>query len=140
MNCYACLAETGDTAQAACAVCKECGAGVCHAHAVDVTHTTPAGTTNMVTTPRSRLLCQRCYRSVFPASSSPHAQGYTKKYSESGKSSLWHWWQHLWHRQPATLSSSAATLPSPEEAVSAVEQYLKQQLTPKKHKDIEWSD
>jgi hypothetical protein len=137
MNCYACLVETGDTSQTACAVCKECGAGICHAHAVDVTHTTPAGSTSMVTAPRSRLLCQRCYRSIFPASSSPRAKGYTKGYSESGKLSLWHWWQRLWHRQPAT---PATTLPNPEEAVSAVEQFLKQQLTPKKHRDIEWSD
>ena len=137
MNCYACLVETGDTSQTACAVCKECGAGICHAHAVDVTHTTPAGSTSMVAAPRSRLLCQRCYRSIFPASSSPRAKGYTKGYSESGKLPLWHWWQRLWHRQPTT---PATTLPSPEEAVSAVEQFLKQQLTPKKHKDIEWSD
>ncbi len=137
MNCYACLVETGVSTQVACAVCKECGAGVCHAHAVDVTHRTPAGSTSMVSRQRSSLLCQRCYRAIFPASSSPRAKGYTKGYSESGKSSVWRWWQRLWQRQPVT---DATTLPSPEEAVSAVEQFLKQQVTPKKHRDIEWSD
>jgi hypothetical protein len=156
MNCYTCLVETGDTTQAACAVCKECGAGVCHTHAVDVTHTTPAGSMSMITAPRSRLLCQRCYRALFPASSSPQAKGYVKGYSESEPSTLWHWWQRLWHRQPAPASNT--TLPSPEEAISAVEQFLKEQVTPnsnqnsnpssnsnsgssaQKLRDIEWPD
>ena len=140
MNCYACLVEAGNATQVACAVCKECGAGTCQTHAVDVTHTTSAGSISLVTGSRSRLLCLRCYRALFPSSASPRAQGYTKSFSMSEKSSLWHWWQRLWHRQSAPLPDSAATLPSPDEAVSAVEQFLKQQITPKKHNDINWSD
>jgi hypothetical protein len=140
MNCYACLVETGNTIQSACAICKECGAGMCQAHAVDVTYTTSAGTTSMITASRSRLLCQRCYRALFPPGASPRAQGYTKKYSLPGKSSLRRWWLRLWHRQPVQQQGPATTLPSPEEAVNAVEQFLKQQITPKKHNDIKWSD
>ena len=137
MNCYACLVETGDITQAACAVCKECGAGICHTHTVDVTHTTPAGSISMVATPRSRLLCQRCYRALFPASSSPRAKGYVKGYDLLEKSLLGRLWHRLWQRQPAAAS---ITLPTPEQAVNAVEDFLKQQVTPKKHRDIEWPD
>lgn len=140
MNCYACLVETGNTIQSACAICKECGAGICSAHAVDVTHTMSAGSTSLTAASRSRLLCQRCYRALFPSSTSLRARGYTKRYSLSGKSSLWRWWQRLWHREAFQQSSSATALPSPEQAVSAVEQFLKQQTTPKKYNDIKWSD
>jgi hypothetical protein len=130
MNCYACLVETGYDDQPAHAICKQCGAGICRTHLVDVTQNPPTGTIGINAGPRSRVLCLRCYRAIFPSSSSPRAKGYSK----SRKADNQRWWDRLWHRQQST------TLPDAQDAVAAVEQFLKQRSTTKKHNNIQWPD
>jgi hypothetical protein len=95
-----------------------------------VTQNPPTGTIGINAGPRSRVLCLRCYRAIFPSSSSPRAKGYSK----SRKADNQRWWDRLWHRQQST------TLPDAQDAVAAVEQFLKQRSTTKKHNNIQWPD
>jgi hypothetical protein len=121
MNCYACLVETGCNDEPAFAVCQHCGAGICHTHLVEVTVSPPVGSINATPTNRHRLLCQRCYRSIFPSSHiSRSSDGGKKKQAPSRKPVVRNWWTALWPRRQVEL-------PDPEEAIAIAEQFLKQQ-------------
>ncbi len=115
MYCYACLVETGYADQPACALCQHCGGGMCRRHLVELPTRTVCGPAGG---PNSRLLCQRCYSGV-AASAGPsrlHVAG--ERQSWRALWPQWRWWQRLWRRrQPIDL-------PSAEEAVAAVEQFL----------------
>ena len=119
MNCYLCLQEMHGVSRPALALCQRCGAGMCQDHLVELLARPvvgPAGDSSA--SPRYTLVCCRCYRSAIPPTRLACSQRQTREHGEQETSSGWRWWQQLWRRrQPA--------LPTPEEAVTTVEIFLK---------------
>jgi len=116
MICYLCSLEAGQERRAI-GVCKCCGAGICRSHLVETLTTPPIGMGTDIHT-RYSLLCRRCYTTTTPPTRLPRNRTH-----EPDEKSVWSerkWWHWLFKRKPATL-------PEPEEAVSTVELFLKQQ-------------
>ena len=120
MNCYVCLVETGCESHPALAVCQRCGAGMCRTHLVESVVTPVAG---LAGESRSVLMCCRCALTPKLSSACVASPKQTKRRTGESRTWLWHWWNQLWRRQKRRLSD----LPQPEEAVAAVEHFLKGQ-------------
>lgn len=117
MNCYVCLVLHGCRNQPAFALCERCHAGICADHLIEIALPPLVGMAgDTMTFPRHRLFCQRCYQRATPHAS-PQRQA--KRPSEKGnRFSFRRWWRK---QEPRT----AASLPLPEEAVEAVEQFFR---------------
>jgi hypothetical protein len=117
MNCYLCLVETGCTHQLAYALCQKCMAGICQDHLVAMGTVSLSGYP-----PRPHFLCQRCYH-LTSAPSGYSRQGDHRRENGDPPFSWRSWWQQLW----LPLSRRLSPLPTPEEALETVEDYLRQQ-------------
>lgn len=114
MNCYVCLVETGCASHSAVAVCQRCGAGICGAHLRELSLTPISG---LAGTPRSVLMCCRCAPSPVAPAARPLLEHQETQQSEDGKAG-WRWWG----RRRLHMD-----LPSPAEAVAAVERFFNRQ-------------
>ncbi|HZU68748.1 MAG TPA: DUF2180 family protein [Ktedonobacteraceae bacterium] len=112
MYCYACFLETGCDSSPALAICQRCGAGICRAHLVELTVPPVIGPGGEA---RSMLICRRCVNL-----SMTRLYGSNKRSDEQCNSSRRGWWR--WFRQ-----HPPSPLPTPEEAVESVEQFLHHQ-------------
>jgi hypothetical protein len=108
MNCYVCRVETGCESHPALAICQRCGAGICGLHLVELTVTPVVG---LAGDRRSILVCCRCSQTQL------YQQKVVKEQEKQGKTSGCRWWQRFRRSRPSAL-------PTPEEAVAAVEQFL----------------
>lgn len=117
MNCYLCLVETEHYDQPAVALCQRCGAGVCRRHLVERVVVPPVGMGND-TMLRYSLICCRCHTAA-TVPLQRLCSAHTTQEPETQRT-RWNWWNWFTKRQQATL-------PEPEEAVSTVELFLKQQ-------------
>ncbi len=114
MNCYVCRVKTGCESRPALAICQRCGAGMCGAHLVELTMTPVVG---LAGNSRSILVCCRCYTSPLHREQGAEPRNYTKEQDEQNKTSGLNWWRRLRRGRPPAL-------PTPEEAVAAVEHFL----------------
>lgn len=119
MNCYVCLIETGCDHHPAFALCQRCGAGICEKHLVEVIVVPPVGMGGD-SRPRYSMICCRCRRVANLPTRSLWPEKSTGKRDEQEIFSGWRWLSQHWRRKQPEL-------PKPEEAVAAVEQFLKRQ-------------
>ena len=121
MNCYLCLQEMHNVLRPALALCQRCGAGVCEEHLVELLTRPVVGMAgDSSASPRYTLICRRCYRSASPPTSLACPQKQRREHGERGTLSGGNWWQWFWRRRQSVL-------PSPQEAVTTVELFLKQE-------------
>ncbi|SRR5579884_2458628 len=111
MHCYICLVETGCLSHAAVALCQRCGAGVCDTHLLVLEKPPVVGMAGDGQH-RRHLICSHCSQRLV---TSPQQEPQPQRQPSRGKRFFWQWWKR--RREHA--------LPEPEEAVAAVEQWLK---------------
>lgn len=112
MNCYLCQIQSGNTLRPALAVCQYCGVGVCEEHLIEMRAAQTAGMAGNGGKTAS-VICCRCYTAAV-SKRRPLARRPAKtRYEWKGA-----WWWGWFRRQPIS------DLPTPEEAVAAVEQFL----------------
>ena|SRR5713101_7584467 len=114
MNCYVCRVETGCESHPALAICQRCGAGICGAHLVELTVTPAVG---LAGDSRSILVCCRCSPPPLHREKGAERRQHVKERDEQSKTPGRNWWHRLWQGRPSAL-------PTPEEAVAAVERFL----------------
>ena len=113
MDCYLCRMEAPNKPGAALVVCQYCGEGICEEHLIKMQI---IGAASMVEegSQSSRLICFRCYASIASKRPSHPGKPVKARYQWRGAT----WWGWLYRPSP--------DLPSPEEAVVAAEQFLRQ--------------
>lgn len=120
MNCYVCLVLHGCQTQPAFALCERCHVGICADHLIEVTVPPLVGMAGDTSTfPRHRLFCQRCYQGTGTTSHASPSRQQKGGSEKRDRFSFRRWWRK---RGP---HGDTSDLPSPEEAVEAVEQFFK---------------
>lgn len=117
MNCYLCSVEAERDDQPAVALCQRCGAGACRQHLVERVVAPPVGMGND-TRLRYSLICCRC--NIAATVPIQHLWPAQKMQEPAIQRAKWNWWKWFTNRQQSSL-------PEPDEAVSTVEMFLKQQ-------------
>jgi hypothetical protein len=114
MNCYLCLVETGCSSQPAYVLCQRCLAGICREHLVAMGTLSLSGYP-----PRPHFLCLRCSHLMYP----PTTASLLQRDQGSEKGAPISWWRQFWHR----WNRRSTPLPTAEQALETVEDYLRQQ-------------
>ena len=118
MNCYLCFLETHNPSRPAFGICHTCGVGICECHLIVVTVQSISGMATQIL-PSRRLYCSHCHKEE-PISRDPSPTIPRTPQEQRSRSSWRGWWQRLNGKREYAL-------PEPEEAITLVEQYLKQQ-------------